>query len=323
MEFKFRAVDNVKPETTSHSPSPVIYLPDRSLQMNHGFSGFRQPLTGEEALRRELEKEVIRREMLRRLELEEEVRREIEIERKLGISIPRPLNMQGLLSQWSNSSTMNPVAVGHIGASQPPLILPPTEINPAPEISDKDKIIVLTKPDPELYNAKRKATTVAVSETEPSAFDLKKKLKKEWSCSLCEIKATSESGLNAHLNGKKHKIKEARQYKKSCRSNRKSGKLVNVKATEVVDTMMVNKLENESKNEVQLIETVADNDIRVTQSKNEKKLCEMMADNIVTKCENGEMLEEKSQCVGFLKSDQDTATEETGKGKFINQRKES
>lgn len=110
--------------------------------VNHGFSGFRPPLTGEEALWRELEKEVIRREILRRMELEEEVRRELAIERELGISTQRPLNIQGLLSQWSNSTQMNP-AVGHIGASQPQLILSPTAINPSPEISDKDKVIVL------------------------------------------------------------------------------------------------------------------------------------------------------------------------------------
>ncbi|KAL5066178.1 hypothetical protein RYX36_027915 [Vicia faba] len=287
MEFKFRAVDIVKPTATSHSPSPVAYLPDRALQ--GGFSGFRSPLTGEEALRRELEKEQIRREILRRMELEEEVRRELAIERELGISIPRPLNIHGLVSQWSNS-----VAVGHIGASQPQLILPPTEIKPSPEISNEDKVIVLTRPDPELYNAKRKATTLI--EIEPSAFGLKKKLEEEWSCALCEIKATSKSGLSAHLNGKKHKIKEARQNRKICMNNKKGENFVNVKTTETVNTMMVHKNANESKNEVQLMETVDDNDVSGKIFKNEKKHLEIVV------YKNGEQDTEKSQSLESIKN---------------------
>ncbi|CAL5199442.1 unnamed protein product [Lathyrus oleraceus] len=289
MEFKYRAVDSVKPTATSHS------LSDRSLQMEGAFSGLPPPYSSEAALRRALEKEQIRREILRRMELEEEVRRELEIERELGISIPRPLNIQGLLSQWLNSTAMNPVAVGHIGASQPPLILPPTEINPSSEISHKDKVIVLARPDPELYNAKRKAATL------PSAFGLKKKQKEEWSCALCEIKATSESGLNAHLNGKKHKIKEARQNKKICKNKK-------VKATKTVDTMMIHKSENESKDKDELVESIDDNNPSVKKLKNEKKPMEMMVDKNATKCEKGELHIEKSQC---LESIQDT--QESGK----------
>ena len=33
--------------------------------------------------------------------------------------------------------------------------------------------------------------------------------KKEWSCSLCHVSATSQKTLNIHLKGKKHKAKEA------------------------------------------------------------------------------------------------------------------
>ncbi|XP_058758302.1 uncharacterized protein LOC131631254 [Vicia villosa] len=267
MEFKYRAVDNVKPPpTTSHSPSPATYLPDPSLQMDGGFSGFRPPLTGEEALRRELEKEVIRREILRRMELEEEVRRELAMERELGISAQRLPNVQGLASQWSNPTVMNSVIVGHMDSSQPTLILPPTTINPSPEIDNKDKVIVLDRPDPELFYAKRKATTLANSEIGPSTFNLKKKLKQEWSCALCGIKATSDSGLNAHLNGKKHKTKEAGQNREICKSNKESEKIVNVKAT--VDTSMVHKSKNESKSEEQLVEIMVDNGITSIKSKN-------------------------------------------------------
>ncbi|CAK8564286.1 unnamed protein product [Lathyrus sativus] len=245
MEFKFRAVDNKEPPpitSLSHSLSPLTYLPDQSLYLDGCFSGLRMPLSGEAALRREIEKELIRREILRRSELEEEVRRELAMEKELGISLPRPLmNIQGLMSHWSNSSVMNPAAVGHIDAlqSQPQSILPPAEINPSPETCDKGKVIVLDKPDPKLFNAKRKATTPPDSEIEPLAFSLKKKSKEEWSCALCEIKATSESGLNAHLNGKKHKAREAGQNRKIAKRNKKSRENVMVVETDVTTTKLV------------------------------------------------------------------------------------
>ncbi|XP_058756706.1 uncharacterized protein LOC131629643 [Vicia villosa] len=335
MEFKYRAIDNVKPATTLPFLSPAKYLPNGSVQMNHGFSGFRPPLTGEEALWRELEKEVIRREILRRMELEEEVRRELAIERQLGISTQRPLNIHGLLSQWSNSTSMNPVAaVGQIGASQPQLILPPTAINPSPEISNKDKVIVLDRPDPELFYAKRKTTTLVDSETEPSTIGLKKKRKEEWSCALCEIKTTSESGLKAHLNGKKHKIKEARQNKKICQSNVTSEKIVNLKAIEtsliytklegdvqkdqheqhpqpcmpleVMDATIIDKGIQEPKQEEQLLAKMTDYSVSATKSTNEKELVEVCND--VTEPQN-----EKSEFVGCLASNKDAATEEVQK----------
>ncbi|XP_058728443.1 uncharacterized protein LOC131600271 [Vicia villosa] len=320
MEFKFRAIDNnVPPPTTSHSPSPVTYLPDQSLQRDAGFSGFGMQLSNEAALRREIEKEQIRREIRRRIELEEEVRRELAMEKELGISIHRPLmTIPGLMSHWSNSAVMNPAAaVAHIDASQPPSILPTAEINPLPEISDdKDKVIVLDKPDPDLFNAKRKATAPPDSEIEPPAFSLKKKPKEQWSCALCEIKATSESGLNAHLNGKKHKAREAGQNRKIAR-NKKSEK--NVKAVETVVTTTnsvvdaekdqqllqpctslevmnetaADKGVEESTKEEQLVKTVAvaDNDASATESKNEK-FVEMMVGKNITELENEEQLAE-------------------------------
>ncbi|XP_058757471.1 uncharacterized protein LOC131630466 [Vicia villosa] len=273
MEFKFRAIDNVKPTTTSHSPlSPATSLPDPSLQMDGGFSGLR-PLTGEAALQRAVEKEQIRRELLRRMELEEEVRRELAIERELGISMQGPLNIQGrgLVSQCSNPTVMNSVVVAQMGSAQmgspswqPTLFLPSTAISPSPEISDKDKVIVLARPDPELFNAKRKAAPMPTSETGPSVLDLKKKQKQEWDCALCGIKATSKSGLNAHLNGKKHKTKEARENREIFQSNKKSEKFGNMKAADTDDTPMVDKSINEPKSDEQLVETVVDNDVSAT-----------------------------------------------------------
>lgn len=52
-------------------------------------------------------------------------------------------------------------------------------------------------------NNKRTAAIASASNKVP------KLLPPEWSCALCQITATSEKGLNAHLDGKKHKSKLA------------------------------------------------------------------------------------------------------------------
>ncbi|XP_057420253.1 uncharacterized protein LOC130714371 isoform X2 [Lotus japonicus] len=69
-----------------------------------------------------------------------------------------------------------------------------------------DEVIVLAKPDTDLYDAKRKAEAPAVND---SQICLIKKPKKEWGCMLCGVTAFDENSLNVHLNGKKHKAKEA------------------------------------------------------------------------------------------------------------------
>lgn len=71
--------------------------------------------------------------------------------------------------------------------------------------------VVLQKiPDPNLCGAKRKAVTPAAESVGELPFaGIKKKPKEEWSCALCQVSATSERGLNEHLQGRRHKAKEA------------------------------------------------------------------------------------------------------------------
>lgn len=58
-----------------------------------------------------------------------------------------------------------------------------------------------------ITGAKRALSGSDAGESEYS--NLKKKAKKEWSCNICQVSASSERGLNEHLQGKKHKTKEA------------------------------------------------------------------------------------------------------------------
>lgn len=71
-------------------------------------------------------------------------------------------------------------------------------------------VVLQKKPDPNLCGAKRKAVTPAAEGVGELPFaGIKKKPKEEWSCALCQVSATSERGLNEHLQGRRHKAKEA------------------------------------------------------------------------------------------------------------------
>ncbi|RHN64822.1 putative transcription factor C2H2 family [Medicago truncatula] len=204
----------------------------------------------------------------------------------------------------------------------------------------------MAKPDLGLDSAKRKAVTHdIVLDDEPSAIGSNKKLKKEWSCELCQIKASSENGLNDHLNGKKHKAREARQKSEKTVKNATDA-VVNTTISRVdengvdaeskteeqhVETMagnglnvteskteeklidtMIDKSVVESKNEEQLVEMMAENGVSVTESNNEK-LEEMMVDKRVTESKNEEQHMEKNENVDSFESIKGAATEEVGR----------
>ncbi|KAK9187246.1 hypothetical protein WN944_018638 [Citrus x changshan-huyou] len=62
------------------------------------------------------------------------------------------------------------------------------------------------KPDTSVCGSKQKAATPPAGSGElPSTNSSKPK---EWSCALCQVTATTERGLDVHLQGKKHKAKE-------------------------------------------------------------------------------------------------------------------
>jgi len=96
--------------------------------------------------------------------------------------------------------------------------------------------------DVNLGGAKRKLVTSFAVDDNDSGSSSQKKSKKEWSCAVCHIVATSEKGLNDHLQGKKHKVKAASlttpkmgKSTKTTLSLKKSNKCV--KSTQVVVTM--------------------------------------------------------------------------------------
>ena len=67
------------------------------------------------------------------------------------------------------------------------------------------------KPEANLSGTKQKSVTPPEEGTNkpPLTGVSKKKVKEEWSCAICQVSTTTERGLNEHIQGKKHKSKEA------------------------------------------------------------------------------------------------------------------
>ncbi|KAF7154670.1 hypothetical protein RHSIM_Rhsim01G0028100 [Rhododendron simsii] len=244
MDSRFRAIDG-RPPTYAPRPSTsnVSYFTEQARRV--GYSGpnfgntaecFRNPNPMHpmhEAVQRELEKEQIREQIIaaekaRRRALEEEVRREMMLEREMalrrgggdGFAIfsgfePRHSVMQhqfegrsleerivlAIEERFSNSGRRAGIGGGFETVPFQRIAEPKvTEVKPTSE----------AKPEGSTSGTKRKAATPpTVCATEPPSVGPKKKRKEEWSCAICQVSATSERGLNEHLQGKKHKSKEA------------------------------------------------------------------------------------------------------------------
>ncbi|XP_024017172.1 uncharacterized protein LOC21387680 [Morus notabilis] len=249
MEFKFRAVDDRPPPSPSPSSSEFSYafqplrMPGQVIHpMLHGLSGFlmgdigpnsgvrRNPNDVRKLIVRELEKqrlseEMILEEIARRRELEAVVRQEIVLlERAMAM---RRMAMGALSFEDGFPTAMRiaPFAFSPRSAAfdQFPLAPLPEYIDPVvkpPSEPDKNKLIVLAKPEPNLSRVKRKALEPPTLDSdELCPFGLKKKPKEELSCALCHVSATGEKALNIHLQGKKHKRKEAALRNQKMRKN--------------------------------------------------------------------------------------------------------
>ncbi|KAL7224324.1 hypothetical protein ACSBR1_025725 [Camellia fascicularis] len=240
MEFKFRAKDG-QASTTHVPPSTIGYFTQQALRAGYSFPDFghssdfiRNPSNMREAIQRELEKERIREEIIateivRKRMLEAELRREMALGSEMalrrgeGFSTfsaqsamrfePRlsllhqsegrlleerlALSLEERLGYQAHHSVGGFEMMRFTRNAEPKIseIMPPVEANPKGNLS----------------GAKRKAVTppAVVGASELPPVGLKKKLKEEWSCALCQVRATSERGLDEHLQGKKHKAMEA------------------------------------------------------------------------------------------------------------------
>ncbi|KAK4431887.1 hypothetical protein Salat_0950800 [Sesamum alatum] len=226
-----------------HHPPSQIYPHPRPFRHPHLPP---HPHDMHEAIHREIEKQRIRQEIImseieRRYALEAEVRMELRMEmelaqRKGGNGFPFGPCPQMEFESPTRSSLLGIRAEGRSVEGRVAMSLEEmrrlngggsfgshpfergtadlriSEVKPVADGGkEKQKVIILAKNDDNISGSKRKAVTPpGVDATEHSLTGIsKKKAKEEWSCALCQVSATSERVLNEHLQGKKHKSKEA------------------------------------------------------------------------------------------------------------------
>lgn len=208
--------------------------------MNRGHSEMR------EAIQREREKdriraEIIAEEMARKRILEAEVRNELMMEREMmamrsdgGFSSPfmsismqpshnnfeprilhrQPIGLEeriemSLEEKYSHGGNRFAFKGFEVAPFQRLRYSPKSERIPKPLPEDTKKEVILLGGE-SLSGTKRKsAPPVAGDSGKPHSDGSKKKLKEEWSCAICQVRATSERALTEHLQGKKHESKEA------------------------------------------------------------------------------------------------------------------
>ncbi|XP_068648436.1 uncharacterized protein [Aristolochia californica] len=235
MEFRYRAGDeNPYPH---YPPGGDVYFTTQALRVGYVADGdFRRPdsvlnghvpcVPSRETITRELEKERIReeiiaREILLRRELEEEVRRELALEREFALrrqadrfpfassssllsdrGATLPSLFDSRIGERSLVATHRSHEVGSFGRLS-------TELQPELTISDIKSIN-------EIDRVKFVTSLVTGTKREPASgselawlSNVNSKIQKEWSCAMCQVSATSKEGLNEHLQGKKHRAKEA------------------------------------------------------------------------------------------------------------------
>ncbi|KAK4265392.1 hypothetical protein QN277_026451 [Acacia crassicarpa] len=211
MEFNFLGEDVKAPPFQLPLPIPSLFSGPTLLPQG-GFPVV--PYTGEimnpnggagEDTLRKMERERIRLEII-----SSEITRKLMLEREMALR--RSLGGRYLLDEQ--------VAAGLSLNHRPNLTLPPYDNpNAKPDLpkTNKNRLIMLKKPDPDTYREKRKAVTHDADDggdgTEHAPVVVKKKPKNGWSCALCFVTVTSERALYEHFQGKKHKARDSAKKK--------------------------------------------------------------------------------------------------------------
>ncbi|XP_061990108.1 uncharacterized protein LOC133708648 [Rosa rugosa] len=201
------------------------------------------PTNARDAMQRQMEKDRIREEilaaeMVRRRVLEAEVRRELMLEREIAMkeAVGDGLGFEDPFGPMQAHSFDH--RFGFSSRSSSPLAIVPRLPEPVPDNNlevnkeltpparppelNKDKLIVLAKPNPDLSGLKRKKLP-SEGANEIYQYRLKKKKKipeeelkkkkipkEEWSCALCQVTVANEKMFDGHLKGKRHKASEKR-----------------------------------------------------------------------------------------------------------------
>ncbi|XP_073003524.1 uncharacterized protein [Typha latifolia] len=216
MEFRFRAGEQRFPPFPSQHSAADGYFAAQAMRAGLVGGNMMQPMTALEAVEREIRKERIREEILReeaeRRILEEEVRRELEVERLMGMRrMPETFVEPLMMPIAPNVRVMDGLGFGQVSrgsldasrrmSEEKAFYLAPNKA----ELQSNE-----SPPSAQVQPVKQKVS----GSKRKSNIDLgtrmqQKQVKMEWCCALCQVSATNESGLNEHLQGKRHKAKLA------------------------------------------------------------------------------------------------------------------
>ncbi|KAK1293603.1 hypothetical protein QJS10_CPB17g00180 [Acorus calamus] len=179
------------------------------------------PLSAGEALLREIEKERIREDLIvsevaRRRILEEEVRRELAIGRAISVGVGQHLSLPVTAPTYNmvgdvrvSEQVLPPMSAVRIDKRVGPMGMVRHESGAVRlPIAQHSKVEVSQLSEdppvkPAVAGMKRKAALSITDRQAPPS------IKNEWSCALCQVTAPNQKIFKEHLQGKKHKAKEA------------------------------------------------------------------------------------------------------------------
>ncbi|KAI8569257.1 hypothetical protein RHMOL_Rhmol02G0264600 [Rhododendron molle] len=160
------------------------------------------------------ERELMVAEEMEKKRIREEIKASrLSCRRESETEVAREMTMEGVFDRGSDLVGLSLKDYGHLGVGFGKRIQKQGENDGRSSVVEmKDGILLGAFPfqrDPEAVLTGRMPIPEPIKETKhfPSV-NLFKKLRKEWSCSLCQFNATSEHRLNDHLQGRKHKAKE-------------------------------------------------------------------------------------------------------------------
>ncbi|KAI3866889.1 hypothetical protein MKX03_027122 [Papaver bracteatum] len=229
MELRFHSDDNGSSSGFPISSNNNFFAEQGGYGMNGArISELMRNPNSVELFHREVEKrrireEIIAAQIIRRQTLEAEVRRELAMERGLGFQRDEGLSLvtnSSCLPMWSDQKSSLVHHINHSpddsrafdervsflsGQQVGRIENSPFQRHPdAAKVTDINKgpVLFIPKPTPSVAGTKRKLASGFLGNS-------KKKIQKDWTCDLCEVKVTCEQGLNDHIKGKKHRLKEA------------------------------------------------------------------------------------------------------------------
>ncbi|KAI3811328.1 hypothetical protein L1987_21049 [Smallanthus sonchifolius] len=217
------AQDQQKPNHHPQLSSSFSLFTEQAIQVGYPNDKLRGRFEMTEAIRREFEKERIREEIIeeevaRRRLLEAEVRHELMMEHEMAMIQQEEKLVMSVDGKYGRGGHLREIRA--FSGSTFQLLGDSPKIKGIPEDNKKEVIFLGKLNDETVSGTKRKsASPVSEGSSQHGSDRSKKKAKEERSCAICHVSTTSERSLTEHLQGKKHRAKEAALVAKKTGAN--------------------------------------------------------------------------------------------------------